>query len=163
MPRFNAAAAAVLVTFGLAACAHGPEVGNAAPAFQATDTRGTVVSMGNLEGKVVVLDFWATWCPPCREASPHFQKLYERFADNDDVVMLAIHFDGEGDPAAYMAEHKYTFPVVPDGTDVVKLYGIKRIPTFLVIDRSGMIVHKQVGFSAPTDLDAVVHAVNRSL
>jgi len=164
MPRFNpAVAAAVLVTFGLAACASGPGVGAPAPAFQAKDTRGTVVSMGALEGRVVVLDFWATWCAPCREASPHVQKLHERFADNDDVVVLAVHFDGAGDPAAYMAEHKYTFPVVPDGTDVVKIYGIKRIPTFLVIDRSGMIVFKHVGFSAPSDLNAVVHAVNRSL
>ncbi|MHC4141080.1 MAG: TlpA family protein disulfide reductase [Planctomycetota bacterium] len=163
MPRFNTAAALVLVTLSLAACAGGPGVGAAAPAFQAEDTHGTVVSMGTLEGKVVVLDFWATWCAPCREASPHVQKLYERLADNDDVVMLAIHFDGEGDPAGYMAEHKYTFPVVPDGTDVVEAYGIKRIPTFIVIDRSGTIVFKHVGFTAPSDLNAVFHAVNRSL
>jgi thiol-disulfide isomerase/thioredoxin len=153
----------MLVVFGLAGCASGPDVGAAAPAFQAEDTQGAVFSMGALEGKVVVIEFWATWCPPCRQASPHVQKLYERFADNDDVVVMAIHFDGEGDPAAYMTEHKYTFPVVPDGADVVKIYGIKRIPTFLVIDRSGMIVHKHVGFTAPSELDAVVHAVNRSL
>ena len=163
MPRFNLAAATMLVTLGLAACANGPGVGTAAPAFQAADTQGTVVSMGALEGKVVVLDFWATWCPPCRQASPHVQKLHERFADNDDVVVLAVHYDGAGDPAAYMAEHEYTFPVVPDGTDVVKAYGIKRIPTFLVIDRSGTIVYKHVGFSAPSDLDAVADAVNESL
>ena len=163
MPRFNLAAATMLVTFGLAACANGPGVGTAAPAFQAADTQGIVVSMGALEGKVVVLDFWATWCPPCRQASPHVQKLHERFADNDDVVVLAVHYDGAGDPAAYMAEHEYTFPVVPDGTDVVKAYGIKRIPTFLVIDRSGTIVYKHVGFSASSDLDAVADAVNESL
>jgi thiol-disulfide isomerase/thioredoxin len=163
MPRFNPAAASMLVTLGLAACANGPGLGTAAPAFHAEDTRGNVVSMTAMEGKVVVLEFWATWCPPCREASPYVQKLHERFADNDDVVMLTIHYDGAGDPAGYMAEHKYTYPVVPDGTDVVKAYGIKRIPTFLVIDRSGKVVFKHVGFSAPSDLNAVGHAVNRSL
>jgi peroxiredoxin len=117
-------------TLGLGACSSGPVVGTAAPAFQAEDTRGTVVSLG---------------------------------ADNDDVVVMAIHFDGEGDPAAYMAKHKYTFPVVADGSDVVRAYGITRIPTILVIDRSGTIVYKQVGFAAPDDLGAVADTVDESL
>ncbi|MHC4303590.1 MAG: TlpA family protein disulfide reductase [Planctomycetota bacterium] len=163
MPRFRIAVVVMAATLGLGACSSGPVVGTAAPAFQAEDTRGTVVSLGSLEGKVVVLDFWATWCPPCRQASPSVQKLYERFADNDDVVVMAIHFDGEGDPAAYMAKHKYTFPVVADGSDVVRAYGIMRIPTILVIDRSGTIVYKQVGFAAPDDLGAVADTVDESL
>ncbi|MHC4990666.1 MAG: TlpA family protein disulfide reductase [Planctomycetota bacterium] len=163
MSRCKVAAATVLVTLCLAGCANGPAVGTAAPAFRAEDTRGTVVSLGAFEGKVVVLEFWATWCPPCREASPHVQKLHDWIEGKDDVVLLAIHYDADGNPARYMAEHRYTYRVIPDGTDVVAAYGIKQIPTFLVIDRSGTVVFSHTGFTAPTDLDAVVHAVNRAL
>ncbi|MHC4128641.1 MAG: TlpA family protein disulfide reductase [Planctomycetota bacterium] len=163
MPSFKPAAAVMLVTLGLGACASGPAVGTAAPAFYAEDAQGAAVSLGALQGKVVVLDFWATWCPPCRQASPYVQRLHERFTDNDDVVVLGVHFDNAGDPTAYMAEHGYTFAVIPNGSEVVKTYGITRIPTFLVIDRSGTIVHKHVGFSAPSDLDTVADAVNESL
>jgi thiol-disulfide isomerase/thioredoxin len=162
MPSFKpAAAASLLVTLVLAACA--PGVGAEAPAFSAPDSQGTVVSLGSLEGKVVLLDFWATWCAPCRQASPYVQKLYEQFADNDEVIMLGVHYDDAGDPAAYMAEHGYTFPVIPDGREMVRAYGIKRLPTFLVIDRSGTIVHKQVGYTGPAGLDAVADAVNGHL
>jgi peroxiredoxin len=150
-----------LLTLVLGACA--PGVGAKAPAFEGEDAGGNVVSLGTLEGKVVVLDFWATWCPPCREACPTVQALHERFADRDDVVILGIHFDGEGDPAAYMTEHGYTFPVIVDGRAAVKRYGVKRIPTFVVVDRSGTIVHRQTGFSTERDLDAVADAIEKSL
>jgi peroxiredoxin len=152
---------AVPATLALAACA--PGVGAAAPAFEGEDARGTVISLGDFENKVVVLDFWATWCPPCRAACPAVQALHERFAGNDGVVVLGIHCDDEGDPAAYMAGHGLTFPVIVDGRAAVKAYVVKRIPTFVVIDRSGTIVYRQTGFGAASDLDAVTEAVNRSL
>jgi thiol-disulfide isomerase/thioredoxin len=138
-------------------------VGAAAPAFHAETSQGALVSLETLEGKVAVLDFWATWCPPCRTAGPYVQKLHERYADNDGVTVLGIHFDDQGDPVAYMAEHGYTFPVIVDGRDVVKSYGITRIPTFLVIDRSGTVVYKQVGFGGSDDLGAVAGAVDENL
>jgi thiol-disulfide isomerase/thioredoxin len=162
MPR-PLSAAVVLAILALAACANGPPVGSAAPAFQATDAQGALVSLGALEGKVLVLDFWATWCAPCREASPWVQKLHEQFAGNDDVVVLGVHYDGAGDPDAYMAEHGYTYPNIPDGSSVVEAYGIRGIPTILVIDRRGIVVHKQVGFWSPQDLAGVAAAVDRAL
>ena len=161
--RKRAAAIAVIATLGLAACTSGPAVGTRAPEFQGEVARGTVVSLASLEGKVVVLDFWATWCGPCRAACPAVQALHEQFADRGDVVIVGIHFDNEGDPAAYMAEHGFTFPVIVDGRAVVRTYGVKRIPTFVVVDRSGTIVYRRTGFATASDLDPVAEAVRNSL
>jgi cytochrome c biogenesis protein CcmG/thiol:disulfide interchange protein DsbE len=153
----------VPATLALAACASAPGVGAAAPAFEGEDAQGTVVSLGDFANKVVVLDFWATWCSPCRAASPAVQALQERFADTGDVVVLGIHFNDEGDPAAYAGKHGLTFPIIVDGRAAVKAYGVKRIPTFVVIDRSGTIVYRQTGFGTASDLDPVTEAVRRSL
>jgi hypothetical protein len=77
--------------------------------------------------------------------------------------VVAVHYDDKGDPAAYMAKHDYTFPVILDGTDVVKAYGITRIPTYLVIDRSGTVVHKQTGLYSPADVEALAAVINEHL
>ncbi len=162
--RVSATMIAVLaLTVVLAGCASGPPVGARAPEFSARDSGGTTVSLAAYQDKVLILDFWATWCPPCLEASPYVQTLYEQFANNDDVVVVAVHYDDKGDPAAYMAEHDYTFPVILNGTDVVKAYGITRIPTYLVIDRSGTVVHKQAGIYSPADVETLAEIVNDHL
>ncbi len=157
--RLTMIAAVGLLTGSLTACHSGPPVGARAPAFSAYDDRGAEASLAAYEGKVVVLDFWATWCAPCLPASPSIQALHERFAGSGDVVVLGVHYDDRGDPAAYMVEHGYTFPVVLDGTEVVEAFGISQIPTFLVIDRHGTVVYSQTGF-APSVAQAIADAVS---
>lgn len=161
--RLGVLAGALVLVGGLAACQNGPKVGAEAPAFSAMDDRGAEASLAAYEGKVVVLDFWATWCAPCLTASPYVQDLHEQFAGNDGVVVLGVHYDGRGEPAAYMAEHGYTFPVILDGTGVVKAYGVTTIPTFLVIDRQGVVVYKQVGLWGPEDVEKLADVVEAHL
>lgn len=156
--QIRTAAAPILLGGGAvlaAGCASGPQVGDQAPAFRAQSTSNDEVAMDAEPGKVVVMDFFATWCGPCVRASPYVQALHERYADDPRVEIIAVHYDdnyAKGHPGDYAAEHGYTFTIVPDGADVRRQYGVSRIPTFLIVDQQGEIVHRQTGFSS-SDVD----------
>lgn len=116
---------------------------------------GGTVALEKLRGKVVVLDFWATWCGPCKQSFPHLQKVYDRFKSNDDVVIYAVNtFErSSGDARTqavekFIADNKYSFPVLFD-SDVASSNGIQSIPTQFVIDKKGRIQFINVGFEGP--------------
>ena len=73
------------------------------------------------------------------------QVLHERFADDPSITVIAVHVDNSGDPLAYLAEHDYTFPVILEGGAVANRYNISTLPTLLVIDPRGIVVHKYRG------------------
>lgn len=125
-----------------------PDEGSAvsAPDFTLTDQFGAEHTLSDYRGKVVFLNFWATWCPPCRAEMPDIQKLYESYGDAGEVVILAVATPGvsgetdEAGVAAFLAEHGYTYPVVMDPTgQVLSDYGISAFPTTFMIDREGSI------------------------
>ncbi len=127
-----------------------------APDFEARNLSGDVIQLAKLRGKVVVLDFWATWCGPCKAAFPYVQKLYEKYQDNPDVVILAVNTweRVEGDERyelvkSFMEENKYTFPVVYDESGVVDRYKVQGVPTQFYIDREGTIRFREIGFHGP--------------
>ena len=98
------------------------------------------------KGKVVFLNFWATWCPPCRAEMPSMEVLYQHFKDQG-LEMLAIN--GGEDPAMvekFINDNHYTFPVLSDRRNRIStLYGVTGIPTTFIIDRQGMIIGRLVG------------------
>lgn len=129
----------------------------------ATDSRGQVVTSGDFRGKVVVLDFWATWCGPCKASSPAFQQLADRFAGDPRVMTLAIHTDNTGDPRAYMREHGYTFRMVPRGQEFAAAYGVNVLPTFIVLDERGREIYRDTGMMGDSQRAAVERLVRGAL
>ncbi|WP_294547315.1 TlpA disulfide reductase family protein [uncultured Bacteroides sp.] len=134
-------------------------VNEPAPLFTLKNMKGEEVSLAALKGKVVILDFWATWCGPCKSSFPAMQKAIDKYKNNKDVAFLFIDtWESSKDPLPevkkFIEEHNYSFNVLFDLKDpvskkneVVASYGPKGIPAKYIIDKEGNIRFKLVGFS----------------
>lgn len=121
--------------------------GNLAPAFQLEDTNGNQVSLSDLRGKVVLVNFWATWCPPCIEEMPSMETLNKAMAGYD-FVMLAINTEenGRNTVADFLKKTPYTFPVLYDDKGVVqKRYGVFKFPESFIVGKDGIVAEKIIG------------------
>jgi len=123
-----------------------------APDFTLIDMAGASVSLKDLKGKVVITDFWATWCGPCKASFPGMQKAVDKFKDDPEVEFLFINTWERGENvkenvAKFIQDHEYTFHVLFDlKNEVVSAFGVEGIPTKFVIDKKGRIRFKSVGF-----------------
>ncbi|HLG51564.1 MAG TPA: TlpA disulfide reductase family protein [Chloroflexota bacterium] len=120
-----------------------------APDFQLTTFDGQTVHLASYRGKVVVVNFWASWCAPCRDEQPLLQTLWERYRDRG-VVFLGIDVqDNDHDARAFIKEFQTTYPMAPDPGGRVSInYGVVGFPETYVISRSGTIARK---FTGPVD------------
>jgi len=112
-----------------------------------TDFQGNQIDLLNLGGKVTIIDFWATWCPPCRLELPHFQELWDKYKD-DNFMFVGITLDrgGEKDAKPFLESNGYTFPVALPTRELIAHFGNpQNIPTTFVIDSKGEIAEKIVG------------------
>jgi thiol-disulfide isomerase/thioredoxin len=114
--------------------------------FTASRLDGTPVRLSGLKGKVVFLNFWATWCPPCQEEMPSIEALYRRF-QGKDLEFLAVDIQEDKDEvAAFMKEYGLSFPAALDSTGRISAeYGIRGIPATFIIDREGGVIAVVVG------------------
>jgi len=117
-----------------------------APDFTLMDQYGEIHSLSDYKGKAVFLNFWATWCPPCRSEMPDIQKIYEKYKDSGDVAVIAVAFPGYGNEQdeagvkAFLEENGYTYPVMMDTeAELLMQYGITAYPTTFMIDKEGNI------------------------
>lgn len=130
----------------------GIEVGNKAPDFELKTLTGDTVKLSDYKGKKVMLNFWATWCPPCKAEMPEMQKYYE--SNKEKVEILAVNMDTNNDVAGFVKNGGYTFPILLDEkNDVNKDYGIVSIPTTFFIDEQGVITHKINGQMKLEDME----------
>jgi thiol-disulfide isomerase/thioredoxin len=119
-----------------------------APAFALTAAGGQRVSMDELEGKVVLLDFWATWCGPCREALPHMKRIAQKFA-GQPLVILSISLDNDEQKwKAFVAQNEMTWLQYRDGGfegPIAKLFDVRAIPHTFTIDSDGVLQEEKIG------------------
>lgn len=115
--------------------------------FNLMNMQGEQVSLSQYRGKVVILNFWATWCPPCREEMPSMERLYQKHKDRG-LVMLAVNIEENGKKAVsqFLKKTPYSFPILLDSRGVVQnAYGVFRFPESFIIDRNGVVVKKVIG------------------
>ncbi len=132
--------------------------GRPAADFTLKTVDGEPTELASLQGKVVVLDFWATWCPPCRAELPFIDKLHAEFAGK--VEFLGINDEDSGTVKGFLKKAGYTFPVLMDGKrQVHRTYGIRSIPVLLVIDRHGVIRQHFIGSRSEEALRSAIQSV----
>ena len=130
----------------------GLKVGVKAPDFTVATLEGDQASLSDFKGKKVIINFWATWCGPCREEMPDMQAFYA--AGNDEVEILAINVDPQNDVKGFVEEFNVTFPVLLDTEkEVADNYKIMAYPTTYFIDEKGIIAKKHIGQITLEDLD----------
>lgn len=123
-----------------------PPPEGAAPDFALKDTDGNKVRLSDYRGKVVLLEFWATWCPPCKLAIPDLNALQEKY-NGEDFALLSISVDDPMDTLTpFVEEYEVKFPVLVNDAHVERLYGVINIPTTFIIDREGNIASKHLGY-----------------
>lgn len=126
-----------------------PEQGQAAPDFEYTLADGTTHTLSQLRGKKVLLNFWATWCGPCRQEMPHLNKLYEKYKASG-FVLLGVNVDDDTAQAAGVASKLgVTFPVLPDADKrVSRQYDLSAMPSTVLIDRDGRVRYLHRGYQS---------------
>ncbi|OXS58484.1 peroxiredoxin [Bacillus sp. V-88] len=124
--------------------------GDRAPDFTLTTLDGEEVKLSDYQGKKVILNFWATWCPPCKAEMPHMEQYYEKNAKKEKVEILAVNLtsqdEGEKAVQQFVDGYELTFPILMDEKgDIGEEYRAFTIPTTYMIDTTGLIQYKIVG------------------
>ena len=135
------------------------EIGAPAPDFTLRDLEGGDFSLKSLRGKVVVLTFWATWCPACRSELPSLNALNRRLARHEVVVLGINGGESAARVKAFMVKENLDFPVVIDESgDIHALYQVRQYPTTFIIDRQGRLSDRHIGlrdWNAPDVVEAL--------
>jgi peroxiredoxin len=131
------------------------EIAKLAPSWELQDLDGKTVHSADFAGKVIVLDFWATWCPPCRGEIPGFIALQKKYAAQGfAVVGVSVDEAGLKTVKAFAEKKGINYPVVLTDSKIVAAYGgIDGLPTTFIIDRSGHIVKQHMGFTEEAEIE----------
>ena len=161
----------ILLVFGLArvvsmhAGAQEGVIGNKAPSFELKSITGDTVKLADMEGKVVLLDFWAVWCSPCRKSMPFFQELQDKYG-KDGLEVVGVHVEDRMPPpdevAEYLAKLGVTYTNLVSTADTDNEFMIFAMPTTYLVDREGVIIKRHIGFNpatAPAELEEYVRSL----
>ena len=124
---------------------------NLAPNFTLLDTEGNNVSLSDYKGKVVIINFWTTWCGPCRYEIPDLVQLYDKY--NQDLIVLGISLDYDGPAVVPQFEERIggvNYPLLYGNNNISNLYGgVTGVPTTFIIDRNMQVFKKYLGYRSP--------------
>jgi len=118
--------------------------------FSASDLDGRTISSASFQGKVVIVNFWATWCPPCRAEIPDLIALQDKYRDHLQVIGISEDEASVDEVRRFVAEHKINYPIVMSTPELVKLFpGVRALPTSFIVDPESRLVQKHVGMLQP--------------
>ena len=128
--------------------------------FTLPDLSGKNVQLSDMKGKVVLLEFWATWCPPCRASIPGMEKIHETYKDRG-VVVLAVSMDEGGWDAvqSFVKDYGIQYTVLKGNEDVAVKYQVRTIPMLLVLDKQGKVSKRYLGFGNDEELERDIKAI----
>ncbi|MCD4708000.1 MAG: TlpA family protein disulfide reductase [Candidatus Sabulitectum sp.] len=135
-------------------------VGSAAPLWTLDTPDGGSISLEDFRGQVVIMDFWATWCGPCRQVMPALQEIHETYGE--ELTVIGVNTWEREDPAAFMTDNGYTYPIVINGDAVAQEYFVEGIPTFYVIAQDGTVAFHAVG-ADPANEEALAEVLGTLL
>jgi peroxiredoxin len=141
------------------------KVGDTTPAFSFEIEKNKTVNIQDYRGKVVLLNFFATWCPPCRAELPRVQKeIWNKFSANPKFALFILgREEGWEKVSAFKEVNKYTFLMLPDeGRKVFSLFATQSIPRNVVLDENGKIIYQSIGYS-PKDFDELIALLDKKL
>ncbi|HEY64624.1 MAG TPA: TlpA family protein disulfide reductase [Caldilineae bacterium] len=143
-----------LMGWGIVRTAAGPVDSGMAPDFTLTTFQGETVTLSELRGKVVVINFWASWCPPCREEAPYLERTWRAYRDKGVVFIGVDYADTEKKALAYIEEFDITYPNGPDiGTKISQAYRIRGVPETFFVDKRGRLRGVHIGPLKPPQLE----------
>jgi thiol-disulfide isomerase/thioredoxin len=121
---------------------------------------GKTVKLSDYKGKVVLLEFWAAWCPPCRASVPGLEKLHKAYKDKG-LVLLAVSMDGGGwdEVRSFIKENGITYMVLQGTEEVASNYEVRSIPMMLVLNKEGRIARRYLGMGSDADLENDIKAI----
>lgn len=148
---------------GTAQLEEAPQNGFMAPDFTLETFEGEEITLADLRGKAIMINFWASWCPPCRAEMPSMEKVYQEYQDQGFVVLAinATHQDAFSDAALFVETSGFSFPVLADTTgSVSQSYQLRSLPTSLFVDKEGVIQEIVYGGPIPeADIQARVESL----
>ncbi len=143
-----------LLAWGLIRVQRGPVDSGMAPDFTLTTFDGETITLSELRGQVVIINFWASWCPPCREEAPYLEQTWRKYKDQGVVFIGVDYVDTEEEALAYIAEFDITYYNGPDlGTRISQAYNIQGVPETYYVAKNGELRGVKIGPLQPPELD----------
>lgn len=119
--------------------------------FSAYDMNGNLIDLKQLKGKVMVINFWFTTCPPCKQERPYLNKIVDDYKPDSTVVFIAIALDKKEQLVPYLKENEFKYTVIPDGKKIADVYNISGYPTQVIVDKEGKVAFHTVSYYYVTD------------
>lgn len=143
-----------LLAWGMAKAQAGPIESGLAPDFSLTGFDGQTVTLSDLRGQVVIINFWASWCPPCREEAAYLEQTWRKYKDREVVFIGVDYVDTNKEAMAYIREFDITYINGPDlGTRISQAYNIQGVPETFYVDKRGQLRGVHIGPLKAPELD----------
>ncbi|WP_223034076.1 TlpA family protein disulfide reductase [Hanstruepera marina] len=137
-------------------------VNSKAPAWKFILNNQSVYSSKKLEGKIYVLDFWGSWCPPCKKAMPTMERLHQVYKNRKDIVIIGISAKEKTLNSArnYFDKMDFSYIHLPNGDKVADVFNVKKFPTVFIINKKGIIVDAFIGFQEEGDFERIKKVID---